>query len=193
VPGTGGAVDLAVTDQWFYASGDGLYDYGGIVENHGEQTATGFIEIDVDFFDASGALLSTEPAFVDMAAPGARTPFTSILVEPAAEPVRMQARVSDQSFIDSQPGPQGQVSVADVTVRDDGFVLDVAGTATSSFDVDLDYVQLVAVWRDGGGTVVFAATGFLERLPGGSTQPFTISAFGDGLPSTPPTEILVAP
>ncbi|MBI5089797.1 MAG: hypothetical protein HZB15_13325 [Actinobacteria bacterium] len=185
--------DLAITDQWYVPSGDDIYDYGGIVENRGTQTATGYLAIEVDFYDATDRLISTETAFVDMVVPGTPTPFASVLVNPVAEPTRMDVRVSADSVFDQQPGPRGTVTVTNVAVVDESGFIDVTGDATSTFTVGLDYVQLVALWRGADGTVEFAVSGYLERLPAGGTEAFRISSFADFAPSTPPTEILVGP
>jgi hypothetical protein len=184
---------LVVTEHWFHPALGGLYEYGGIIENTGAQTAAGYIAIEVDFFDADDRILATKTAFANMVVPGSRTPFSSVLVDVAVEPVRMEARVSSGTFIDEEPGPEGTVAVDDVSIGRDGDFLDVTGEAASSFSVDLDYVVLVAAWRGADGSVEFSATGFIERLPAGSVATFAISTFGDDLPSTSPTEILVAP
>jgi hypothetical protein len=185
--------DLVVTDHWYYPSGPGMYEFGGIVENRGTSTAAGFIAIDVDFYDASGRIVRTESAFVDMVVPGWPTPFSSLLIDPVAEPTRMDARVSDDTFIDAAPGPQGTITVDHVSMSSAAGYVDVSGDATSTFEVDLDYVGLVALWRGADGAVEFGATGYLERLPAGAVEAFTVTGFGDDLPTTPPTEIVVAP
>jgi hypothetical protein len=182
--------ELVITEQWFYPSSEGLYDYGGIIENTGSQTATGFIEIEIDFFDDAGRILSTESAFVDTVVPGLRTPFTSILIEPATAPTRMEVRLADDNFIDEDPGPVGALTFANITTADDDFTFEVSGDATSTFTEDLDFVQIVALWRDAGGAVIFSASQYLERVPAGSTTAFTITSFGDVVPRTAPTEIL---
>ncbi|MCU1358793.1 MAG: hypothetical protein JWN99_82 [Ilumatobacteraceae bacterium] len=182
--------DLVITEQWFYPDGDNTYGYGGIVENKGTQSATGFIEIEIDFFDATDRILSTESAFVDTVIPGVRTPFTSSLIEPAAPPVRMEVRLADDNFIDEAAGAVGNITIANVATADDGFEFDVTGDATSTFTVDLDLVQLVALWRDANGVVIYTAIQYLDRVPAGSTTAFTISSFDDVAPRVAPTEIL---
>jgi hypothetical protein len=182
--------DLEITEQWYYLSGENTFDYGGIIENHGTQTLTGFIEVQIDFFDATNRILSTESSFVDTVIPAVRTPFVGTLFDPAAEPVRMEVRLADDNFFDEAAGPIGDLTVANVTTADDGFEFDVNGDATSTFTVALDSVQLVALWRDPNGVVVFSATTYLDRVPAGSTSVFTVAAFSDVVPRTVPTEIL---
>ena len=182
--------DLVVTEQWFYPSFEGLYDYGGIIENNGTQTATGFIEIEIDFFDDTGRILSTESAFVDTVVPGPAHTVRRRSVEPAAAPTRMEVRLADDNFIDEDPGPVGDLTFANITTNDDEFTFEVSGDATSTFTEDLDFVQIVALWRDAGGAVIFTASQYLERVPAGSTTAFTITSFGDVVPRTAPTELL---
>lgn len=182
--------DLVITEQWFYAAGENIWDYGGIVENRGTRTATGFIEIEIDFYDASDRIISTESAYVDTVIPGLRTPFVSTLYEPAAPPTRMEVRLADDNFIDEAPGPVGAFTFANITTADDGFTFDVIGEATSTFTVDLEYVQLVAIWRGADGTVVWTSYEYLDRVPAGSTTAFTISSYSELAPRAAPTEIL---
>jgi hypothetical protein len=192
-PASGLPVEMVITEQWFYAAGDATYDYGGIVENLGTQTATGFIEVEIDFFDATDRILSTESAFVDTVVPGLRTPFVGILFDPAAEPVRMDVRLADDNFIDDAPGPAGNIEISNITTVDNDFEFDINGDATSTFTEDLDFVQLVALWRDSEGIVVYSAYQYLERVPAGSTTAFTIPTFSESAPRVAPTEILFIP
>ena len=174
--------DLAITEQWFYVSGDNIWDYGGIVENRGTQTATGFIEIEIDFYDAADRIIDTESAFVDTVIPGQRTPFVATLYEPAAPPTRMEVRLADDNYIDEAPGPVGGFTFANITTADDGFTFDVLGEATSTFTVDLEFVQLVAIWREADGTVIWTSYQYLDRVPAGSTTAFTISSYSELAP-----------
>ena len=168
--------ELVIAEQWFYPSGDGLYDFGGIVENTGTQTATGFIEIEIDFFDDTGRILSTESAFVDTVVPGLRTPFIGLLIEPPAAPTRMEVRLADDNFIEADAGAGRRPDVRQHHDRPTtSFTFEVSGDATSTFTENLDFVQIVALWRDAGGAVIFSATQYLDRVPAGSTVAFTIT------------------
>jgi hypothetical protein len=148
------------------------------------------VVVDVDFFDADGRLVKTESGYLDFLLPGVSTPVIGTVYQPAAAPVRMDARESHDD--DRSTAAYGALTIANVTVRQEDYSSSVIGEITSTFEKDQENVQLVAIWKDAAGAVFYTANQYLDRVPSNVPTAFAISLFDESAPTDPPTEVLWA-
>jgi hypothetical protein len=183
---TAAASSVEKTEEWLYPKSDSYY-WGLILVNSGTAAATN-VSIEADFYDASGRLVDTESGFLRFLLPNTPTPVTGIVYQPAAVPVRMEAKESHET--DRSGGPYGQLTIDGLSLRPDDYSFSVLGEITSTFEADQENVQLTAIWKDPAGKVAYTEMTYLEHVPPNVPTAFTIDVFDEAAPRALPAAVL---
>jgi hypothetical protein len=162
----------------FSTDGADLASYGIVLHNPNVAWAAFRMEIRVDFFDAADAFIAGEEVFVQLL-PG-QTSAIAGEAHGAGTATRMEIGIPDDptAFAPAEPSSEtfGLAEVA--TTARDGLVV-TTGRLTSGFGTTERLVQVAAVHRDAGGTILGGATGGIESIEPGATIPFEVI---DGAP-----------
>lgn len=139
--------EIVVRDTWFADDGFGGYDWGVVYENT-SGTSYEYVDVDAEFLDASGNLLTSSDTSIRLVTPGAGALayYTYDLDE---APASMQVTISGGDTSDFRV--EGSITPGSLTVAADSS--SVTGLLTSTYPADQQSASVTAVWRDGSGAV----------------------------------------
>lgn len=175
---------LAVQESWFVGSPADGYTWGSIVTNSGTSSWSGPY-LTAKFFDAEDRLIDADDAYFSYLRPGANAALAYVWSTPVAI-ARVEVTLTDGGGAEEPPA--GELTVADLAVDASSTYPVLTGTVTSTFTEAVTYPELIFVWRDAAGAVVYATSTYPEEIPAGGTGDIEVTLYETGAPTTPPTE-----
>lgn len=127
-------------------------------------------EITVNALDASGAVVDTYWTYQTL--PSGESALTGAFYDlNGAEVDSLEVVGPSADALATEPATGG-LDISGLTATTDDYFTTVSGTATSSFTETAEGATIIMVARDAGGTIIGAATGWLDPLDPGATATF---------------------
>ena len=130
------------------------------------------MEVFVDFLGPDGAFLAGEEPVVTIL-PGQTTAIAGQAAG-AGEAATIDVRPPDDVVAFQPRADEGTFDVEDIrTTSADGQTI-TTGRLMSRFQTDQSFVEVIAIYRDGAGSIVGGASGGIEAIPAGGSAEFEI-------------------
>lgn len=186
--------DLALLEQGYtYFPGDTEYvQYAVVFENPNTETwVAERTSVNITWYDAAGGVAGSESTYLSLGLPGQKVAIGGVAFD-VSDPADMevQFRVGNWTEVDFRPGSFTFEGVTTEPQQYGGPV--TKGLIVSSFEEDQEFVQMVAVYKDGAGSVLGGESGYAEFVPAGGSVGFEISPLGQ-LPGIATTDVYASP
>ena len=171
--------DLVVVEQGFTAipeSDTNWAQVGIVLENPNADTHVAqFVNIQLTFYDANGALAGSSEELVTSILPGQRAALGRPVFD-AGTATEMEVVVrADWTTIDFAAG---SFTFSEVTTSPASFGgWETRGFVESAFEDEQETVEVVAIYKDAAGNVVGGDSTYVDFVPAGGRSPFEISTF----------------
>lgn len=167
-----------------------LGGYGVILENpNADVMATG-VRVVTRILDASGTELLVDSAVLNAVMPGQRMAVGRTLIEPIVDPTQLDVRVEVSAWL-LPAFPDGELAATQVVTEPEangGLV--TTFTATSSWPVVEDGVDVTAVYRAADGRILGAESTTIDTLAPGAEVAGRIALLSP-IPDLASTDVLV--
>jgi len=175
---------VEVLDSGFTTTADpegGSTSYGALLRNPNASWAAVRMEVHVDFLGADGSFVAGEEPVVTIL-PGQTTAIGGLAA--GAEAAASIEVTAPDDIVAFQPrADEGTFVVEDIQTTSGDGQTTTTGRLVSRFQTDQSFVEVVAIYRDGAGSIVGGASGGVEGVPAGGSAEFEIVEF------TPAVEI----
>ena len=160
---------FSLFEQWGSLQGS----WAAIVENPSTQ-ALRYVSLIATLRDANGSIVDVDTGSLSSMAPGSRSAYGSDYlfdVPPTAATVEVAVHASDETATTGS----GSLSAGGTTLTSDGEGgWNVAGEITSTLDRDVEFVEVIGVFRDASGVIVGGAVTYVDLVPAQGAVGFTL-------------------
>lgn len=173
--------DLVIVESGFtYFPGDTEYvQYAIVFENpNPSEWVAERTSVTITWYDSGGGVAGSEQANLSLGLPGQRVALGGVSFD-IASPAEMdvQFRVGDWTHVDFTPG---QFTFSGVTTTNEQFGGSTTkGIIHSSFDMDQEFVSIIAVYKNAAGNVLGGDSGYAQFVPAGGQVGFEVSPLGE--------------
>lgn len=158
------------------------WQYGVTVDNPNPDAIYELVIIEVDALDAAGTVVDTDEQYVTIQ-PGPSALSGMFLDAGDATITDVRVRFPDKSAARLlTPDETGSIAAEDVQVDEVGDLPVVTGVVSNTTPYDAPFAQVVVVARDTSGAVIAIEYTYVDELPAGGTQTFTLALY-DPLPA----------
>lgn len=159
------------------ATDQSLWWFAVVVDNPNDDAVFDYADITVDALDAGGATLDTSSEYRAIL-PG-RTVIVGYFFDVGTgdvSSVTVDLPDADEATLVS-PDDLGTVTISDVAPTTDEYQTRVTGTIASTFTAEVEYAGVAIIARDTTGTIIDAATGYVDVVPAEGSAPFEVEFF----------------
>ena len=168
--------------------GNSYANEAAVLKWNGTDTAADQVEVTLTLTDASGTVVNSAQENVAAIFPGQTVAVSNYAQASGAANMKVQALVTKTQSYSSNPPT---LLTSGVNTTSDGFDQQTTGTVTSTASVQLQNVQAVAVYYNGGGQILGGGDTFVNFVPAGGNTSFQISGIGS-IPEIASTQVFVS-
>jgi len=175
--GTDGT-DVEVVDSGFStfdSFGTPQGTWAAIVSNPNTDLAASYVSLIATFRDAAGAVVAVAQESITSMAPGSQSASASDYVFDLPESAASVTVAAHASEFVSEPAA-GAFTVNNPVTSLGEYGLMVVGEVASTFPTNVEYVDIVAVFRDGTGAIIGGSVEYLDFVPANSSIGFTVES-----------------
>lgn len=157
------AKDPVVADSAFWNDNDGGGGWVAIVENPNTDWAFLNVFFDIALIDAENRVLDTDFGSVEFLLPGGRTAIRGSafdLPAPIAD-LEFEASWDNEDVVAEE---LGEWLLTDLTVDQERRRTEVGGDVSSTFQDEFEFVEVVAVFLDENGALVYADSAYVDTV-----------------------------
>lgn len=176
---------VRVGDVWLIDRGDGVYDWGVIVQSAPDAPTRSGVEVDVRLLDAEGEVVETAGATLDGVDAESKGGVAGRTIDPERVPQRIEFDIAVGTATD-QPSLDDLLELRAVERDADS----ISGRVRSQSPDEVVDVTMLLVWRDDAGEIVATVPTPISRVRPGVDARFEIDLTDEGVPDGRPDDVM---